>query len=474
LNCAGFWVSERLDVHIPTRREVVSSLGDDTSHPPLTITWPELTAERIDQVIAALRRRQAEVLAQRSMDDILTALDRAAERWLDPAYPLRVRAVEAISRLSGFSEEMVGHAIDLEQVSSRRGDMELALSRELGDFRALDGFVPMPKGRTMAVGPSVLGGLFSANIPALPHLTVMRSFLVKAACVGRVSRGEPIYLPLYAESIAEFDPDLASCLAVLHWDSSDHALEARFTAGIDHLIAYGSDATLAAVRSRAPTGLSATWHGHRMGFALIGASALKGDIDALGERLAYDFTVFDQHACLAPQACFVVCDEPTDAQPLARAIEAGMSHWLRELPPRRIPPSESAGRRTSVDMLAMREAMGEPVQLLSPDRRLQGVVVVERPDRFLPTPLDRFVRVVPVSSIEEVLAYLEPVRGFLQCAAVAGVPESARVTLARLGVTRLCPPGATGTPSMVWSHDGHRCLADLVRWCDEETIPPGV
>ncbi|MFT5432460.1 MAG: hypothetical protein ACI9OJ_003159, partial [Myxococcota bacterium] len=353
-------------------------------------------------------------------------------------------------------------------------DMEAALTRELGDFRALDGFVPMPKGRTRAFGPGVIGGLFSANIPALPHLTVMRSFLVKAACFGRVSRGEPVYLPLYARSIASLDEDLASCLAVVHWDSARHDVEAAFTRGIDHLIAYGSDRTLSEIRSRARPGLSATWHGHRMGFAAVGRPAMSGDLADLGRSLAYDFTVFDQHACLAPQACFVETGGDKTVLQLAKAIESGMTYWLKELPARRLTTQEAAPLRSAVDMTLMREAMGEEVTVVSPPKRLQGVVVVEHPDAFQPTPLDRFVRLIPVQSTKEIFQYLQPVREFLQCAAIIGFDDPFRLELARLGTTRLCPPGATGTPSMVWAHDGNRCIADLVRWCDEETVLPGV
>ena len=114
--------------------------------------------------------------------------------------------------------------------------MRRALDRELGSRQALDGFVSTAKGRATATGPEVIGGIFSANIPALPHLTVMRSFLVKSACLGRVSRGEPLYLPLYAQSLAEIDPELSECLAVIHYDRDDDALADAFLGGIDHVI----------------------------------------------------------------------------------------------------------------------------------------------------------------------------------------------------------------------------------------------
>ena len=426
------------------------------------------------KLAAYLRAQRTRVLARRTVDEIVEVLDGVAARWLEPGYPLRREAVSRISDVAGFSTEMVAHAIELEQLSSRKADLLATLDGELGDRHALDGFVQTPKGTVTAVGPELIGGIFSANIPALPHLTVMRSFLVKAACLGRVSRGEPVYLPLYARSIAEVDPELASCLAVVHWDSADTATEAEFMGAIDHLIAYGGDSALASLRSRWPQ-LSATWHGHRMGFAWIGRAALPdaAAADVLAERIAYDFSVFDQHACLAPQACFVEAGGPVSPVEFAERLATHMAHWLGRLPPRRLTVETAASLRRALDEATLDDVMGGETRVLTPGDRLQGTVIVQPVTAFLPSPLDRFARVVPLQGPQALIELLTPVRRYLQCAAIAGADGPLKRRLAELGVTRLCPPGAMGTPSMLWHHDGRACVAELVRWCDEETRPPG-
>ena len=349
--------------------------------------------------------------------------------------------------------------------------MRRALDRELGSRQALDGFVSTAKGRSTATGPEVIGGIFSANIPALPHLTVMRSFLVKSACLGRVSRGEPLYLPLYAQSLAEIDPELSECLAVIHYDRDDDALADAFLGGIDHVIAYGGDAALSQIKTRLPYGVRGTWHGHRMGFAWIGREAMSASgVDGLAEKVAYDFSVFDQHACLAPQAVYV--EEGGDVSPVefAKRLAVAMDAQSRALPPRNLLAEEAPALRSELELVRMEAAMGDAVLLAD---SLQSAVVVRPLEQLRPGPLDRFVTVVPVTCSEDVFAQLRPVRQYLQCAAVAGIGDADRLELARMGVTRLCPPGAMGTPSMVWAHDGRWCLSDLVHWCDEETIPPG-
>jgi len=464
----AYWLPPGCGVQLKTETVEVTR-GDRR----ITLEVPKPTPEDLRAIADHLRQARRRVLASRSVDEIVRSLDRTAAKWLDPAYRPRLLARHAISIVTGFSSEMVARAIELEQAASRAPDMMAALERELGDPAALDGFVRSPKGRSMAVGPELVGGIFSANIPALPHLTVMRAFLVKAACFGRVSIDEPVYLPLYAESLVEVDPELAECLAVVHWIREDRDCEAAFLGSLDHLIAYGGEAALSGLRERLPEGVRATWHGHRMGFAYVGKSALLGSVDALVDRLAFDFSIFDQHACLAPQACFVERGGAVDPETFARKLSDAMGEWLEELPARDLGVDEAAPLRAALDAAALRELMGEGgARVVSPPSRLQGVVVVERPERFEPVPLDRFVRVVPVDGLDDLVGFLEPVAGYLQCAALAGCDDAARARLARLGVSRLCPPGRMGTPTMVWHHDGEGCLASLVRWCDEETRMP--
>jgi hypothetical protein len=473
VNLQAFWLPPECPLDLDYTEETVERGGRT-----LVVRWPVVTSDTITVLCEYLREQQEKVLRSRSVTDIIDALDRVAEVWLDSEYPPRVKAVDAISLMTGFSKEMVDHSIDLEQRSSRRGEMLAALDNELGDHRALDGFVERPLGSMHAVGPALVGGVFSANIPALPHLTVMRSLMVKAACLGRVSRGEPLYLPLYAESVAAVDPELASCLGVIHWSSDNVQAEEAFLGGIDHLIAYGSEPTIAGLRQRSPGTLRATWHGHRMGFCYLTRGAMdQEDCTELADRVAYDFTVFDQHACLAPQACFVETGGKVSPTEFAGQLVDAMARWMTRLPPKKLSLEEAMALRSARDWAALRVATGdEGVELITPEECLQGSVVVETQEVMSPSPPNRFVRVVPMDDVDSLMTCLRPVRRFLQCAAIEGCPDGGdevqvanlKNRLAQLGVTRLCAPGQMGTPSMLWHHDGQACLGQLVRWCDEE------
>src|SRR4029077_11795490 len=260
------------------------------------VSFQRITAPAVRRVAAFLRENQEKVLKTRSVQSIARVLDMAAEKWLDSSFKLRQEAIDAISIVTGMSPAMVAHSIDLEQKSSRYHHLMAALANELGNLSYLDDFVENPHlgGLNFAKGPGLVGFICSSNIPALPHLELMRAFLVKAACLARVSSREPIFLSLYARTLAELDPSLASCLSVVYWEHEDLQSESAFLDSVDHLVAYGSESQIRRLQATKPPVLESTWHGHRIGFIYICREALsRKALQTLATKVSYDYTLFD-------------------------------------------------------------------------------------------------------------------------------------------------------------------------------------
>lgn len=485
---------------------------------------PSLMMARVRPTVSGLRRLAESLRAARTtlltwpVARICRALDRVSELWLDPLLPERVACISALHHLSGLSPEMVAHAIDLEMKSSRLLDLHRTLRRELHTPEALDGFVADPwlRGRTRAFGPELTGGIFSSNIPALPHLTIMRALLVKSPVLGRSSQDEPLFLPLYLKTLERVAPELAACTAALTWPHDDSELEAGFLKQINHLIAYGGASALNSLAQRIPAQIRTTFHGHKLGISVLMKEALAetvGDdagLKTLADALAYDFSVFEQQACLAPQVLIIernctahepeggVCDA---TRRVGRALVQALKRLESRLPPRQLSASILAGRRQQLEMLELDGLMGGGVELLTSKERLQGVVTLEswqaqqheplnlqtdsaethphleepRP-LIMPCPMERFVRIVEVPSWQVMASELRRRGNLLQNVAVWGTARekaSLLEVLAISGCSRVCLPGQMATPSMMWRHDGIPRLSELVRWCDEELSPPG-
>lgn len=445
----------------------------------IVVSFQRLSAEALREAARHLREKRHKVLLQRPVAKIAEALDQVALKWLDPSYGPRRSAIPLISAITKFSPEMVGHSIDLEQISSRGPHLLKALTNEIGDPSFLDDFKPNEKlgGFSQAVGPELVGAVFSSNIPALPHLEVMRAFLVKAACLGRVSAGEPIFLSRYARTLAEIDPELASCVAVVYWERGDSETESAFLDSIDYLVAYGGEGQTNRLLTSKPPHLEATWHGHKMGFTYVRRDALKKDsIQELANKVSYDFTIFDGHACLCPQICLVETGGEISPREFAESCARELDFWTKKLPPRTLDLSDAANKYRLRELTLMEATVNGSMQVIAAPENYAFTVVLEEIERFEPSPGERFLRIVPVAGLSDLEKMIRPLgKKYMQCAAVAageaGFAEIRRI-LARWGVTRVVPPGLMGTPSMMWHHDGGACLGKMITWCDHEQMLP--
>ena len=104
-------------------------------------------------------------------------------------------------------------------------------------------------------------------------------------------------------------------------------------------------------------------------------------------------------------------------------------------------------------------------------QNLSWTVVYEPLKEFASSPLHRFIRIVPLPDLKDIVKYLSPIKGYMQNAGLE-VGEERRAEFfslfARLGVSRICPAGKMPTPSMMWHHDGLPCIGEMVRWTDAE------
>jgi Acyl-CoA reductase (LuxC) len=477
----AYWISPEMQAAIDTvpGGSIRFIKEYDRGSEKIAVDFLRLSPEALELLTRLLREKRDKILARRNVRDIVHVLDKVAKKWLSASYAPRETAIQGISAITGFSPEMVEHSIYLEQVSSQGPHLLHALENELGNPSYLDDFLLNDNlgGYSRAVGPELVGAIFSSNIPALPHLEVMRAFLVKAACLGRVSAGEPLFLALYAQSLFEIDPELASCLAVVYWERGDLETESAFLQNIDYLVAYGGETQTQRLLSAKPPGLEATWHGHKLGFSYICRDALgRKGVQELARKVAYDFSIFDGFACLCPQVCLVERNGEVSPLEFARACSTEMEYWARKLPPRCLEFSDAAHKYRRRELLFMRESMNDKFQVIAAPDDYSFTVVLEETDCFEPTSGDRFLKVVPVNDFADVESMIKPLgKSYLQCAAVATEETcffELRRSLARWGVSRVVRPGIMATPSMMWHHDGVSCLGKMVTWCDHELMLP--
>jgi hypothetical protein len=467
----GYYLPPGLREGLKTFRTEVYQDDSTTLH----LKIPVVTRAVVEELADQLKKNRKAYLAELPIERIIAILDEASRRWLDKDYPYRKLALRTIPVVTGFSPEVVEASIDVEMESSLGEDMWRTLRSEIANPLYLDAFQYSENlnGFRRAFGPELICSFLSDNIPALPHLLFMRSALLKAACLGKVAAGEPTFAPLYLKTIEDIDPQMANAMAVLYWPGGDKKIEDAVFNQTDAVTVFGGIETCASLMKRIPRRKKVLVHGHKMGLGVIGREVMKAEnLSELAAAVAYDHSMFDQHACLAPHCYYAEYRGEVTPQELAQALTGAMAEMEVRMPRGKISARDAAFINQLRGRYEIQELNGEDCLLLPSSHGTAWTIIYERdPGVFSPSPLNRVIRIWGVEDIFQILPALRPLRPFLQNAAVAIGDEREREfieELGALGLSRITAPGKMPVPSMMWRHDGIAPLAQLLHWCDVE------
>jgi len=436
---------------------------------------PVVTAELVSRVCARLLDAQQDLLAERPVMEVVQVLGAVVTRWADPAYRWRRVAEELLPMITGYAPEMVRRGLK-EHLSTFRHDRLLRFVA--GDFDnplVLDGFQPnRAGGRSRAYGPRLMTQVFAGNVPGLPVWNLICGLLVKSATLGKSASGEPLFPVLFARSIAEVDPGLAQCLAIVHWAGGSEEVESAAFACSDAVTVTGGVGAVASVRARVPVGMPVVSYGHKVSVAVLGRESLALNRYAdTARRFARDVSHYDQQGCLSPHAVFVERGGAVDPKTFAAALAAEMGRYEQGKPRAELTLTESAAIdrvRTQYEFRSYTDPTGVAV-FTSPVGTAWTVIYEEAPERLEISPLNRVVRVHPVQGVADVVAHLAPLRYVLQTVGVACAPQRLPEWAGLLGgggVDRICAVGQMPDPAPGWHHDGRGSLSALIRWVDIE------
>ena len=162
---------------------------------------------------AAARReslvRAGEALAERPIGEIARVLAAACARWKDPADPARREGERALSEHYGVPEAAIARVLDAGfEPWNERAFLERA-EIELGDARALDGFVALGGARRMALGPRLAVVLASRGVPTTPVGDLIDLLSVKAPVWLKPAAGSDDLAARFAATLEEVDPGIA-------------------------------------------------------------------------------------------------------------------------------------------------------------------------------------------------------------------------------------------------------------------------
>lgn len=406
----------------------------------------------------SLERAQAaqQQLRQRRVDAVLERLGAGIDGWLTADSAWMEEARRELPGASGFSAPMIAHGVPLLLAPLRHEAITALLDAELGDRHCLDLAAP--------VAGWLITHVLSGNIPGLGAAPTLLSLAIKRAALLKPAAGDPVFPDLLQRSLAAVDPLLGDCTVVAPWRGGDRACEDIAFAAASLVVAMGSDEALAAIAPRVPGHLIG--HGHKISFAVIGRDALDGPEPArqVAAALAYDVALWDQQGCLSPQLAYVEAGGRVGIDELAEYLAESLQYYDDRLPPRRLSLDESAaiaGFRQAAEW-----GQHGSRRLLHGAGRSPWSLSIETEAAFLPTCLNRCLRLKSIADLDQMLPYLIAPRRWLEAAGVA-VTAARRApldaALQAAGVHRVCALGHMQTPGLEWRQGGRPRVAEWLQ-----------
>ena len=428
---------------------------------------PVLEVEQVHAITQRVREQAQVHLRSMSVSEIIHRIDAAVHRLLDPQEAAR-RTLEAwLPRVCGLDADMVRLNLNRYLKTFRAQELHRFVAEDVPNPKVLDEFQPLVKGGWgHALGPDQLLHLWAGNVPALSLWSWVCGLLVKAGNVGKLASAEPIFATVFVQVLLEVEPRWREAMALLWWEGGDTLLEEAAFQRTDTVLAYGSDDTLAALRSRMPAHVHWLPHGHKLSFGLIDAQVLSArHAPELALAAAQDVARHDQAGCYSPHVFYVQRGGRVSPREWAQRLAAALNNQHARHP-RRAP---DAAQALSMGQWRQTFEWGQGSMLFKGDGG--DVAYSDAPVALTPGPGLRCVHVVAWDAMDELLAQWVRARPWLQTAGLATTPEAWprwAQALGRAGVTRVCAIGAMTAPEAGWHHDGGHSLRDLLRWVEVE------
>ena len=453
-------------------------LAPDTPLEPLGGDLPgerhALTPQAAADLAIALKQRAVSQL-RIPVRKILGVLANVHREWARPRSPLRREAVEQLFAATGFPRPLLDEGLRHLFATLDVREMENWLREGCASPDLLDIHQPGPAPGILVLGPALTVLVAGGNVPGAAIPSVAQALLLKSPCLVKSSSHEPYLLPLYARSVADAAPDVAAALAVTCWSGGAHELEAAVLAEAEALIAYGSNASLKALRDQLPVTARFLGYGHGISFSAIGREYLAGAGKAAetAQLAAQDIATFDQQGCFSPQTIYLERGRGVSPEAFGELMAASLEEMEASTPRAAISPAESAAihqYRAEIEMRSLQEA---GLRLWTSPAGTNWTVVLDANPELEPCVLNRTCILRPVDDLEQLPRWLAPHRASLMAAALRvgerRLPRIAR-GLAAAGITRITQVGSAQQPQGALHHGGVNAVAALARFVTIERM----
>jgi len=394
--------------------------------------------------------------------EIVRAVDDAATEWSDSRSTRRADARAAVAARTGYSLAAVEYAFDRLFGTLRRDALESIITEELGALDALDGFAELaarPRARALPIGRvCIVSSRTTIGVALIPAI-----FALCAKCDVHVKDREDGLVAAFFASLSERLPALDGAFTARAWTSAEESGE---LGSFDAVVAFGSDATIAAVASGLPPSTRFLPFGSKASAGYVTRESLTtpAAAAAIARGAATDLVLYDTEGCLSLHALFVEEGGDVTADAFAHLLAEAIEDAGERLAPAGLDPFSTAQRAMARDVAVFGNA-----REVYCGSRGGFLAVLDAPFDELPLLLPRSIGIRRVDAPTQAAAYLRHHGLALEALAVAGTrPDVVDFGLAS-GASRIAPFGSLQAPPLRAFHGGRRRIADFVRWIGDES-----
>ena len=289
--------------------------------------------------------------------------------------------------------------------------------------------------------------ILAGNTPLMSWSPICACLLAGWSVFVKMSRDETLWPRLFVESLRETDPGVAARVHLDVWPGEEERT-AELCRAADAVIAYGSDATIDALRRVTPETTPLYGFGHSVSVGIIPAGSRMD-----WRQFADDLLLYEQSGCLSLTALFVEASAQR-SQETAKVLDficRGKAQRLEVEPVRDAAVARKAREGRDLALFEGGKVFG--------DEGLRWTWIAFDSPRPMTLPGGNIVPIISVENISRDFASLiAPMQGRISCVGIGGqVSESLRAAILAEGVSRICSAGYMQAPPLDWPN-GNRDL----------------
>ncbi len=415
-------------------------------------------------------KAKTSALRQTPVMKLATVLDRVGERLADAADPVRNEIMAIMPRLISFSPEMVTAGLAAICEILRYDSLLTRLAVDLDDPRYMDEFTwhDRFRGFVRAMPQGVVAHVSAGNVFVSAVDTLVQGIMTKNVNILKMSSFDPIFPLLFARLLKECDPEgvIYPYLAMVPFKGGDREVERIIKEESDLVIVYGGKEVVEIYRQGRSLHTKEVEYGPKYSLVILDREALaSSDSEQVADRVARDFTMWEQAACSSPHSVFIHGEE--EARRFAGSLKKAFERLAMEFPFPEINIDEKTEITRTRELARVEAALGNAELLIPGVSDQSWTIILEKNPRFTVSCQHRTAYIITVKSDQEIFDALAEYGKFIQSVGI--LADSSRLfalsnRLVALGTDRITEIGHMHRRKHGTPHDGTRGLAELVRW----------